>query len=133
MRRRIRGFRRCAPSRRCIREREGSAGGRGQRRSRQRGLAGRGDAPHGEQGRISGDQTIGCSSGNCFYLLPAVGWPCCPTGEDVPDDSVNLEEHEKRLIRMALAKAEGNQTRAAQLLGISRHTLICRMQKHGLR
>ncbi len=55
------------------------------------------------------------------------------TGGEFPDDGVDLAEHEKRLIRMALAKAEGNQTRAAQLLGISRHTLIYRIQKYGLR
>ncbi len=54
-------------------------------------------------------------------------------GDEFPDGGVNLQEHEKRLIQMALARAEGSRTRAARLLGISRHTLIYRMQKHGLR
>lgn len=50
-----------------------------------------------------------------------------------PDEGVNLEENEKTLIRMALGKADGNQTRAAELLGITRYALLYRMQKHGLR
>jgi two-component system NtrC family response regulator len=58
--------------------------------------------------------------------------PALPEGE-FPDEGISLEKAEKRLIEMALAKADGNQTKAAQLLDISRHTLIYRMQKHGLR
>ena len=54
-------------------------------------------------------------------------------GDGFPDEGINLEENEKVLIQMALAKAGNNQTRAAQLLGISRHVLLYRMQKYGLR
>jgi DNA-binding NtrC family response regulator len=54
-------------------------------------------------------------------------------GGEFPDDGINLEENEKALMQMALAKADNNQTRAAQLLGISRHVLLYRMQKYGLR
>ena len=54
-------------------------------------------------------------------------------GGEFPDDGINLEENEKVLIQMALVKSGNNQTRAAQLLGISRHVLLYRMQKYGLR
>ncbi|MGD1002270.1 MAG: sigma-54 dependent transcriptional regulator [Candidatus Brocadiia bacterium] len=54
-------------------------------------------------------------------------------GSEFPDEGINLEDNEKVLIQMALAKAGNNQTRAAQLLGISRHVLLYRMQKYGLR
>ena len=58
--------------------------------------------------------------------------PIIAAGE-FPEGGINLEDNEKLLIQTALAKAENNQTRAAQLLGISRHALIYRMQKYGLR
>ncbi|MGQ9532166.1 MAG: sigma-54-dependent transcriptional regulator [Desulfotomaculales bacterium] len=51
---------------------------------------------------------------------------------DFPDEGINLEQLEKELIIKALEKTGGNQTRAAQLLGITRSTLIYRMQKHGI-
>lgn len=54
------------------------------------------------------------------------------TGE-IPDDGINLEEVEAELIRRALKKADGNQTRAAEFLGISRPTLIYRMEKYGIK
>ena len=58
--------------------------------------------------------------------------PFIAAGE-FPDEVISLEENEKALIQMALLKAGDNQTRAAQLLGISRHVLLYRMQKYGLR
>ena len=45
---------------------------------------------------------------------------------------VPLEEVERQLIRQALARAEGNVTRAAKLLGLSRDTLRYRLEKHHL-
>lgn len=47
-----------------------------------------------------------------------------------PDDGIVLEDVEKQLILTALNKAGGNQTKAAQLLGITRSALIYRMQKY---
>jgi len=47
-------------------------------------------------------------------------------------DRLTLEEMEKRFIQAALKKTEGNQTRAARLLGITRRTLGYRMKKYGL-
>ncbi|MHC4184228.1 MAG: sigma-54-dependent transcriptional regulator [Planctomycetota bacterium] len=52
---------------------------------------------------------------------------------EIPDDGIKLEEVEKGLIINALNKARQNQTRAAELLGISRQTLIYRMQKYDIK
>jgi two-component system, NtrC family, response regulator AtoC len=57
-----------------------------------------------------------------------------PTGLRValPTDGVPLEELERAVIREALVQCEGNVSRAARFLSISRQTLIYRMKKHGL-
>jgi len=46
---------------------------------------------------------------------------------------VSLEEAEKNLVKRALEKAGGNQTRAAVLLGVTRDTLRYKMKKFNLR
>ncbi|MBX3249548.1 MAG: sigma 54-interacting transcriptional regulator [Myxococcales bacterium] len=43
-----------------------------------------------------------------------------------------IKEHERQLIMDALARTDGNQTRAAKLLGVSRRTLISRIEEYGL-
>jgi DNA-binding NtrC family response regulator len=48
---------------------------------------------------------------------------------DIPDEGVNLDQLERRLILRALEKAAGNVTRAARLLGLSRRTLQYRLEK----
>lgn len=53
-------------------------------------------------------------------------------GFKLPPDGINLEMLEKDLLLQALENARNNQTRAAQLLGISRHTFRYRLEKHGL-
>jgi len=58
-----------------------------------------------------------------------------PTGEvhiDFPDGGLALEAVERALLVAALAKAGGNQSAAARLLGTSRDTLRYRMEKFGL-
>ena len=50
----------------------------------------------------------------------------------LPSHGVNLEEVERQLVRQALESTEGNQVRAARLLGISRDALRTRMKKFGL-
>jgi len=51
---------------------------------------------------------------------------------EIPDEGLVLEELEKRLIERALAKAEGNKSRAASLLGLTRRTLYSRMERYGI-
>ena len=51
---------------------------------------------------------------------------------EVPEDGVSLDDVERELLRLALERHDGNQTRAARFLRITRSALIYRMQKHGL-
>jgi two-component system NtrC family response regulator len=52
---------------------------------------------------------------------------------EIPEGGVDLADLERTLLRKALEKTGGNQTKAAALLGITRQTLIYRMEKHGLK
>ena len=52
---------------------------------------------------------------------------------NLPDEGISLEDLEKNLIIKALEKHKGNQTRAAEYLGITRPTLIYRMDKFGIK
>ena len=47
----------------------------------------------------------------------------------LPEDGVSLDEVETTLLRQALARSGGNQTRAAELLGMSRDKFRYRMKK----
>jgi two-component system response regulator HydG len=53
-------------------------------------------------------------------------------GFRLPVGGVDLNLLEKDVIRQALELAAGNRSQAARLLGISRDTLLYRIQKHGL-
>ena len=61
---------------------------------------------------------------------PGLGEPAASAGE--PSSDFSLEEAEKSLLRKALEKAGGNQTRAAVMLGITRDTLRYKMKKFDL-
>ncbi|GAB4237859.1 MAG: sigma-54 dependent transcriptional regulator [Acidobacteriota bacterium] len=52
---------------------------------------------------------------------------------ELPDEPISLEEIERELLLAALVKHGWNQTRAARYLGITRNTLVYRMQKFGIR
>ena len=56
----------------------------------------------------------------------AAGSPPRPVGMD-------LEQWERTLIEQSLRESDGNQTRAAQRLGISRDTLRYRLKKYGIK
>ena len=49
----------------------------------------------------------------------------------IPAQGVDMEEHEKELVRQALDMAGGNQTKAAKLLNIKRDAFRYKMQKFG--
>jgi len=51
---------------------------------------------------------------------------------ELPPQGISLEAVEKELILKALKRFDGNQTKAAAFLDISRRTLIYRMEKHGI-
>ena len=55
-----------------------------------------------------------------------------PTEFRLPAEGVNLEEVERQLLVQALERAGGNQTHAAQLLGINRDQVRYRIEKFGL-
>ena len=58
-----------------------------------------------------------------------------PSGEvriESPESGLSREAVERALLAAALAKANGNQSGAARLLGISRDTLRYRLEKYGL-
>lgn len=50
----------------------------------------------------------------------------------VPPGGIDLEDVERRLILSALHQSKNNKSKAARLLGLTRHTLRYRMEKHGL-
>ena len=50
----------------------------------------------------------------------------------LPPDGVKLEEVERQLLVQALERAGGNQTQAAQLLGVNRDQVRYRIEKFGL-
>ncbi len=55
--------------------------------------------------------------------------PRALAGLEIPDAGINLDEIERGLIEKALSKSEGNVTRAARLLGLTRRTLQYRLEK----
>ncbi|MBA2778026.1 sigma-54 interaction domain-containing protein [Billgrantia kenyensis] len=50
----------------------------------------------------------------------------------LPAGGMSLDALEGQLIRQALEQAEGNRSRAARLLGLTRDTLLYRMKKHAI-
>jgi two-component system, NtrC family, response regulator AtoC len=55
-----------------------------------------------------------------------------PTEFRLPPEGVNLDEVERQLLVQALERVKGNQTQAAQLLGINRDQVRYRIEKFGL-
>ncbi|NOZ34327.1 MAG: sigma-54-dependent Fis family transcriptional regulator [Chlorobi bacterium] len=57
---------------------------------------------------------------------------CHPYNFVIPDEGMSLENFEKELLKQALQKTNNNQTKASQLLGISRDTFRYKKKKHKL-
>jgi DNA-binding NtrC family response regulator len=55
-----------------------------------------------------------------------------PPGEARPLDDMSLEEVERYLIKRTLARCDGNASRAAEALGLSRSAFYRRLEKYGL-
>jgi two-component system NtrC family response regulator len=55
-----------------------------------------------------------------------------PLPVELPAAGLSLEGVEKELILRALEKHDWNQSRSARYLGITRHTLLYRIEKHGI-
>lgn len=49
----------------------------------------------------------------------------------LPSTGIKLDTLEANLIHQALDRTQGNRSKSAKLLGITRDTLLYRMQKHG--
>ena len=65
--------------------------------------------------------------------MRGIGEAGSATGIKLPPQGVRLDELERDLICQALERNGGNRTKAARELGLTRNTLLYRMQKHGLR
>ncbi len=55
-----------------------------------------------------------------------------PSSFRLPEDGIQLEDLERSLLTQALQLAQGNKTRAAALLGLSRDTFRYRLEKFGI-
>ncbi len=87
------------------------------------------------EGPVDGERPV-LSEVGAEEDLPGTGEPPA-AGEDggvlrLPEGGVVLEDVEMELIKQALDKTGGNQTRAARLLGLSRDALRYRMKKFDL-
>ena len=56
-----------------------------------------------------------------------------PPNFTLPQDGLNLEALEADLIQQALERTRGNQSKSAKLLGLTRDTLLYRMNKYGFK
>ena len=79
-------------------------------------------------GLITADQLPG--GPRAGPALPAGAGPVL-AGE-LPEEGVNLEALERTLVEKALARARGNRSQAARLLGLTRSQLYTRLRRYGL-
>jgi DNA-binding NtrC family response regulator len=68
----------------------------------------------------------------CHLPREVCDGPAAETPMRLPPEGLSLEAVEIALLRQALELAGGNKTRAAELLGLTRHTLLYRLEKYEL-
>ncbi len=78
---------------------------------------------------VSGKEELGPED---FQANALPGAPPRPPGELPPPGTVTLDELEAQMIRQSLAHYEGNISRVAKALGLSRGALYRRFEKHGI-
>lgn len=77
-------------------------------------------------------QLVGEGAIEVTHLPARLREQAAPAPDQLPATGVNLEQLEQALIRQALERAHGNKSRAAELLGLTRHTLLYRIEKYGI-
>ena len=80
--------------------------------------------------QLAGDAPI--DSTHLLEQVQAASGLSVQRGIALPPEGVNLEVVEQELIRQALQRARGNKSKAAELLGLTRHTLLYRMEKYNI-
>ena len=70
--------------------------------------------------------------GTLRSVRPSSTTPAAGHAIDLPPEGLNLDEVERQLVMLALERTQGNQTRAAALLGLHRDQIRYRMEKYGL-
>ncbi len=76
---------------------------------------------------LAGDEPVG----DAHVVLDVTAGPRAAARDGAPAD-LDLDRNARQLIRAAIARAGGNKTRAAELLGITRRTLYSRLKLLGL-
>jgi DNA-binding NtrC family response regulator len=85
---------------------------------------------------LSERDTLEPSDFESLHTLPSLRPPTeaasAAGGIHLPEAGLDLDDVERRLIELALQRTNGNQTRAAALLGLHRDQIRYRMEKYGL-
>ena len=84
-------------------------------------LMGSGEVPYGDEQASAEEGVASAADANRSPLSPKM-----------PPSGVDLPRWERSIIQRALREADGNQTKAAQRLGLSRDTLRYRLKKFGI-
>ncbi len=85
-----------------------------------------------EAALLGRSDSVGPMELGAFAAGPRVAVAASVVPSEIPDEGIDLDQVERRLVELALAKAEWNVTRAAKLLGLTRDTMRYRIEKFGL-